>query len=519
MAAQPEDPDPYTLDFPDESLPLEDVEDVDDDPTHIPGATLGGRYELVTCMGRGGMGAVWEAIDHTLQSRVAVKVVRARVFDYIGSTAKTRILREARAAASITHPGIVRTFDVGTEEGRPYIVMELLEGQSLEELLDDRGRLIPVDAVRVVIPLLRALGCAHEQGVVHRDIKPSNVMLVPTDDGSHTPKLLDFGIARQMGEDQRITQTGQLLGTPAYMSYEQATGTTDVDARSDLWAVAALTYELVSGLPPFDGENYNAVLTNILMHRYEPLNRVMKDVDAQLAAIVARGLEPNRDDRWSSAAAMIRALEAWLLDQGIGSDITGRAVSNPGALPVPAARRRTTSVVPTLAGLPVEMTPRPRTLQRPVDPTLVPERGVRTTLEALEAPATQPTKKKPWHLLAAAALALTATGAMVAGNGPRPMVKAGLAQPMLAAASNALMGLHTGGRATATRAELPEEEVAPAPEEDEETAHDAPAPRRRHHAVAAKPSRTHSTPSSSPSRPASPDTTWAGGVPLPTRLR
>ncbi|MEM1034384.1 MAG: serine/threonine-protein kinase [Myxococcota bacterium] len=270
------------------------------------GDTLAGRYELVAPIGRGGMGAVWRGYDHRLQTDVAIKLLRGSAHPQ----AMARLLREARAAARIRHPGVVRALDVGAERGFPFIVMELVAGPSLEEHLDDVGRLWPEEAVDLVLPLLRCLAVAHECGVVHRDIKPSNIMLVDVD-GAVQPRLLDFGIVRLTSDDKRLTKTGQLLGTPFYMSYEQASGSTDIDARSDVWAVCVLLYEMIAGVGPFDGENYNSVLTNILMCRQRRLDDVVDDVDAPLADIVAMGLETDRERRWSTARELEGALRAW----------------------------------------------------------------------------------------------------------------------------------------------------------------------------------------------------------------
>lgn len=510
-----------SLDFSDDSLPPIGL-DAEDEATYAPGATLGGRYELVSCMGRGGMGSVWRAIDHTLQACVAVKLVRPRILDAAGPMAMARILREARAAASVAHPGIVQTFDVGIEEGRPYIVMELLEGQSLEERLDEVGRLCPEDSVRVLIPLLRALACAHAQGVVHRDIKPSNVMLVPTDEGHHAPKLLDFGVARQMEDDQRITQTGQLLGTPAYMSYEQATGATDVDARSDLWAVAAVAYELMAGLPPFDGDNYNAVLTSILTHRFEPLNRVATDVDPELAAIVARGLMPRRDDRWPDATAMLRAFEAWLLGQGVTSDITGHTV---GRTDTPKPRRRKGSLVPTLEGLPATQPPTARhTAQAPRVVMPPPEDpSPRSTLGAVETRTGPPpsNRLRPWHAIAAAAVALGALTTVFVEPEVSPDAKAGLVRPMVTAATTLLVSRPHSGPSPILTSDV-EGAIHERASSGEETSPSPPASTAR---TAPRPAPERPPPAPAPAReppaaaPLPAGTTWAGGVPLPTDLR
>ncbi|HWO08707.1 MAG TPA: serine/threonine-protein kinase, partial [Polyangiaceae bacterium] len=218
-----------------------------------PGDVIAGKYRLVSLLGEGGMGAVWRARNMDLDVEVALKLIRA---ESTVTEATDRLLREAQAAAKLIDPGIVRVFDFGrSEHGNPFIVMELLEGEDLAAAIQRRGRLSPKRAVRVLLPVMRALTIAHENGIVHRDLKPENVFLGKTPNGLQ-PKVVDFGIA-QLDKSQalRLTSTGALMGSPLYMSPEQAKGE-PVDFRADIWGITAVLYEAITAKQPFPGTNY-----------------------------------------------------------------------------------------------------------------------------------------------------------------------------------------------------------------------------------------------------------------------
>lgn len=216
---------------------------------------LAGRYRLVSLLGRGGMGAVWRAHDSQLDREVAVKELRLpeQLDDAARRTWIARLDREARAAAGLRHPGIVTVHDrVTGDDGRPWIVMELVRGRSLDDLLKAEGRLPPVRVAQIGVHLLDALRVAHQAGITHRDIKPANVLL----EGDRVV-LTDFGIAAVEG-DATLTGTGVVLGTPAYMSPEQVRGQ-EATAASDLWSLGATLYTAVEGHPPFEGAGAGAV--------------------------------------------------------------------------------------------------------------------------------------------------------------------------------------------------------------------------------------------------------------------
>jgi eukaryotic-like serine/threonine-protein kinase len=235
-----------------------------------PGDVLRGKYRIERLIGEGGMGSVWQALHLQLDLPVALKLLRA---ERDKALLTERMKLEARASARLVHPAIVRVFDIdATDSGEPFIVMELLDGESLAELLD-RGRLSGVSAVQTLLPIAEALSLAHAKGIIHRDIKPHNVFLAK--DGERLqPKLLDFGIAKLTGAAQRpgnLTDTGVAVGSPDYMSPEQARGQSDLDYRADIWQFSVVLYEAVAGRTPYDGDNYNALMRAIVEDEPSPL--------------------------------------------------------------------------------------------------------------------------------------------------------------------------------------------------------------------------------------------------------
>jgi serine/threonine-protein kinase len=222
------------------------------------------KYLLSRRIGKGGMGEVW-AGEHTLTGRrVAVKILGES--HLANAKVVARFGREARAASAVHHPGIVEILDQDvTPAGEPFLVMEYLEGESLGDRLKRVGKLSEDETAAVVLPLLDALAAAHAAGVVHRDLKPDNVYLTPGERGKDRVKIVDFGISRKADEiANHLTQEGSVLGTPHYMSPEQARGEVNIDGRVDVYATGVLTYECLTGKVPFDAKNYNALLQRIL---------------------------------------------------------------------------------------------------------------------------------------------------------------------------------------------------------------------------------------------------------------
>jgi hypothetical protein len=288
--------------------------------TYEPGHVLAGRYELVRPLGSGGMGVVWFAHDRVLNVEVALKLILHPTSETVA-----RAQTEARAGARLAHPAVCRVADYGrTEEDDPFVVTELLSGETLDEFVDRSGPLTATEAVQTLLPILDALEAAHASGIVHRDVKPSNIFLARSNHRLQ-PKLLDFGIARWTQEKTRNTTTGSIVGTPDYMSPEQARGCRDVGTATDIWSFSATLYEALTGAVPFRGENYNSVLWTIQNTEPKPIT-ASSPADAELSDIVLRGLRRDIGERWSSAAVFACALSRWLLAQGIDTDVCGNSI-------------------------------------------------------------------------------------------------------------------------------------------------------------------------------------------------
>jgi serine/threonine protein kinase len=217
-----------------------------------PGTVVAGRYEIVKLLGEGGMGAVYRAQDRELERVVALKVIRPELAR--NAQVLQRFKQELILARQITHRNIIRIFDLGHAEGMRFITMEFIEGEDVSGILARRGKLPAHEAVAIVTQVARGLEAAHSEGVVHRDLKPQNVMM----DAAGKASVMDFGIARSM-DASNMTRTGALLGTPTYMSPEQAQGK-KVDARSDIYTLGIIFYELLTGRPPFEADNPMATL-------------------------------------------------------------------------------------------------------------------------------------------------------------------------------------------------------------------------------------------------------------------
>jgi eukaryotic-like serine/threonine-protein kinase len=295
------------------------------DSNYRPGRCVLEKYELVRPLAEGGMGVVWIARHRTLELDVAIKLTTADGSEPSRSC-QQRALSEARLAARLAHPAVCRVLDFGlTAEGDPCVVTELLRGEALDQTLARDGRLPPVHAVQIILPILDALGAAHEHGIVHRDVKPSNIFLARDAQNRVQPKLMDFGIARAGNQQASWALTGTISGTPCYMSPEQATAKDDVDQRTDLWSVCATLYELLSGSTPFDGSTCTSLLSQVVLAEPRPLSEQGID-DPSLEAIVARGLQKSLDRRWSSAPELAAELARWLLLQGVETDVSGHAL-------------------------------------------------------------------------------------------------------------------------------------------------------------------------------------------------
>ncbi|HEX9637928.1 MAG TPA: serine/threonine-protein kinase [Acidobacteriota bacterium] len=339
------------------------------------GRVLAGKYRLDAFISSGGMGSVYRATHLMLGKPVAIKVIQPGMVP--SAELAQRFQREARAACQLAHPNIVAVHDLGQEpDGTLYIAMELVDGTSLKQLLA-RGPIASDRATRILTQLASALALAHSRGVIHRDLKPQNVMLCTDSAGRETAKLLDFGIAKSLESEEltALTSTGTVLGTPHYMSPEQAAGR-PVDARSDLYSLGVMLYEMLVGEAPFHDPSVATILYKHVWEPPEPPSRKRPDlpIAAQLERIVMRCLAKDPAQRYASAAALLEELH------GTASDHAG-AVSDP-------------TVVMT------------RPIERPTQPTAVME-GT-----ALFAPEAGATRRSRLPLVAAgAALLLVLLGA------------------------------------------------------------------------------------------------------------
>ena len=301
-------------------------------------ALLAGRYEFERPVGEGGMGAVWRAQDLRLHCPVAVKVLYHDGRD--AEAMSQRFLREARVAASVQHVNVVRTTDFGIEDGTPYMVMELVEGESLADRMGKRPPLSIDECVEIAASVLRGLAAAHDAGVIHRDVKPENVHLVHDRDGFF-PKILDFGIASAIRPEGRIsvqtTQAGGLVGTPHYMSPEQARGLPDLDARSDVYSVAAMLYEMLTGTTPVDAELPGDLLLAVVKEPHLPAVERRPELGDDLSHTLDVALRKERDERYPTARAFRQALQAAMPQTDY---------SRPDATGPIQIRRRTGSVPP-----------------------------------------------------------------------------------------------------------------------------------------------------------------------------
>src|SRR3954447_20010406 len=256
---------------------------------------LTGKYELKALLGQGGMGQVWHAVDLSLKREVAIKVLpEATASD---PELRERFRREARLAARLNHPHIATIFAVEEHESTLYLVMELVKGLSLDRLIAD-GPLPTARAVEIMLQAVSAIGEAHAHGIIHRDIKPENIMV-----GPRGVKVLDFGIAREIAPRESMTRTGVVMGTPQYMSPEQAQAL-PLTAQSDIFSLGAVLYEMLSGRTPFGGETALQTLLAVASARYAPL----KGVPRPLAAIVDRCLAKRPEDRFACAGELEEAL-------------------------------------------------------------------------------------------------------------------------------------------------------------------------------------------------------------------
>src|SRR5947199_581544 len=260
-----------------------------------------GRYEIVREIGHGAMGVVYEALDPTIGRKIALKAIR---FDGIGTTADEaarRFKNEARAAGGLNHPNIVTVYDAGEDSGVLYLAMEFIEGSTLEALLRTQRTVATAQTTDIVRQICAGLDFAHAKGIVHRDIKPGNIMLA----AHGVVKITDFGIARG---GEAMTITGQVVGTPNYMSPEQVLGKT-LDGRSDLFSVGVMLYEMITGERPFEGQSITTIMYKIVHETPIPPRKLDSTIHPGLSAVIEKSLAKAAEDRFPNGAELARAVQ------------------------------------------------------------------------------------------------------------------------------------------------------------------------------------------------------------------
>jgi len=297
-----------------------------------PGTVLAGTYRIVSPIAEGGCGEV-HAADHTrLPGKFAVKLLHRSYLD--NPDAQARFRQEAEITSTLRHPNIVQIVDFNvTEAGRPFLVMELIEGELLSERLTRTGALPPAEVARIVEQMARALLAAHERGIVHRDLKPDNVMLTSVDGCDDFVKVLDFGISQASWRSDP-KGSGEILGTPQYMAPEQALGQSDrIGPWTDQWSLATIAYALLTGREPFQGDSVNAVLVAVAHREPTPPSEVAPTIGPEVSAVILRGLSKNPIHRYEDVVLFAAALRDAIEQEGTLVAAAPASLAAPAVLP------------------------------------------------------------------------------------------------------------------------------------------------------------------------------------------
>jgi len=282
------------------------------------------------------MGAVYRATNIATGRWVALKAMHPEYA--VKKEVVRRFMREAKAATAIRHPNVIEILDVvEAEGGEPVMVMELLDGTPLDQLMERSGPLALGDVARIMTPVVSAVGAAHALGIIHRDLKPENIYLARATDGSPLPKVLDFGIAKVLDPNQinelatksGATRTGSMLGTPHYMSIEQACGEKDIDHRTDIWSLGIILYSMLSGHRPYDGENYGQILRALMTTSPPPIEKLVPKLPTEVVDIVNRCMARSRDERPEDLREVFQVLSRYTQDT---------TTPAPSLVPIPMSR-------------------------------------------------------------------------------------------------------------------------------------------------------------------------------------
>jgi serine/threonine-protein kinase len=316
------------------------------------GTILDDKYRIVRELGTGGMGAVYEGENVRIRRKVAIKLLHATVSSQ--SEAVMRFEREAEAAGRIGSDHICEVLDLGIlADGTRYLVMEYLDGETLGARIKRAGRMGPLMIIPIMAQVLDALGAAHAAGIIHRDLKPDNIFILPIKNGvPDFVKILDFGVSKfaQSSDEMNMTRAGAVVGTPYYMSPEQARGTSQIDARSDVYALGVLLYQATTGQVPFQAQTFNELLFKIVLEPAPPPQQYAPDLDPEFSAIIQKAMAREPPHRFQSCAEFKDALIAWM-----ASRVGPSAMSLPGQRSItvpPNAGLRSPTVPPSLSGPP-----------------------------------------------------------------------------------------------------------------------------------------------------------------------
>jgi serine/threonine protein kinase len=298
---------------------------------HLMGKVISGSYKIEKFVGQGGMGAVFQAKQLSLDRNVAVKFLSAALA--MDREILERFQREARAASNIGHPGIVQVIDMGyMQDGQPFMVMEMLEGEDLRHRLKKEGPLEVSEAITIMLQVCEALAAAHDKGIVHRDLKPDNIFLVPRKGKAPLVKILDFGLSKIKSGGPKLTNTGTLLGTPNYMAPEQVTGEFEVDHRADIYGAGVILYEMLTGRMAYDGPSVQSIFVKIMTENPAPPRAVRPDIPGEIEDLILKAMARTPAERYADIGRMANDLVR--IGSGIGiprSQLSIMPEASPGA--------------------------------------------------------------------------------------------------------------------------------------------------------------------------------------------